>query len=113
MQHTQVTLTEAENFINKRDADKDGLDSVDLLLTTAGIQDKKFDEKSVATSSEYFQVQTRVRYQDRFSYLSSIIHRDEKTGDITLVSRDWGQKFAFPFSRDYEEKPQQDYDIDI
>ncbi len=49
---------------------------------------------ALTVRSEFFRVQVRVRYNDANSELSSVIHRDARSGNMTLLSRSFGERFG-------------------
>ncbi|MCB1614806.1 MAG: type II secretion system minor pseudopilin GspK [Pseudomonadales bacterium] len=61
----------------------------------------------------YFRVNVRARFLDTYAFLSSVLKRDPKNGEITLVSRDKGQRFIFYYSQGFVDSEPDIFDIDL
>ena len=110
--NASLQLSQAESAVETAKSQQDGFSSVEEFLKL--LPKNSFAPDELVTYSEYFEVQVRAKYNDQYAYLVSVLHRDEKTGDINLISRDRGQRFIFKHSKDYNVKEEKsEYEVDI
>lgn len=70
-----------------------GFDSVAAFLQQDGVTGERgIDPAGLSIDSQYFQVDVRARYNERVSYLTSVVQRDFLDGSMRVTGRDLGQK---------------------
>ncbi len=93
---TNLTPEKVADLIDFRDYDE-GFDDVDEFIRQAGATGAAgLDARNLSTRSEFFQIQVRARYNERYSNLTSVVHRDMVTGKMQVISRDLSQAFRRP-----------------
>lgn len=91
---TGLTADKVAELIDFRDYDE-GFDDIDEFLRQANVTGVGgIDTKGLATESQFFQVQIRARYNQRLSFLTSVIQRDSVTGNMQVISRDLSRTFV-------------------
>lgn len=63
------------------------------------------DQDAISVKSEYFEVQVRVEINGGRVELTSLIHRDSQTGELTTLNRDYSKRFA---GRQFEDNAETD-----
>lgn len=84
MLSNQVSLSEAEEIIKKRD--KSGYKSVDDFLALDSMKGKNIKKELVSISSQYYLLKARSIIGNVKSELNSILYRDEK-GEVKVLLR--------------------------
>lgn len=70
-----------------------GFDSVAAFLQQEGVTGARgIDPAGLSIDSQFFQVNVQARYNERVSYLTSVVQRDFLDGSIRVIGRDLGQK---------------------
>lgn len=78
---------EAELFAGER-RDFDRIEDVVALHAPLGAS-----VSALSVTSEYFQVQVRANLRDSRVELTSVLHRDAMSGELTVLSRNFGTRF--------------------
>ncbi|MEX2490103.1 MAG: type II secretion system minor pseudopilin GspK [Pseudomonadales bacterium] len=84
-----LTLDVAQSMADRRD-EQDGFQSVNEFLQMpemSGVPDE-----GLGVQSAFFQVNVRAHYRDRFAYLTSIIQRDQASGNMRVIYRNISRK---------------------
>ncbi len=108
--HEQVNLDQATAAISEVE-NRQGFESVEEFLSLLPKNTLTADELTV--SSEYFEVRVRAKFGDQYAYLVTAVHRSEEEGELTLISRDRGQRFIFTHSKDYNANAEEESDYEI
>ena len=68
-------------------------ESIEKFKAESSLSGLSVDDKYLGVNSLYFELATKITLSDRVVRLSSLIYRDPKEGDLTVLSRDQGQKY--------------------
>ncbi len=85
---------EAAEAITQRRDEEGGYESVQAFRQEpelAGLQG--LADGGLGVQSEFFEIRIIARYQDRFSYLTSILHRNSLDGSMRILHRDFSKTF--------------------
>lgn len=91
--NSEEAIQRLKSFIEQRKQQLNGFSSPDAFSELMNLDDDGIGEM-LGVSSEYFEVRVIAEYNGRRVWLSSVLFRDEQTGEITLLSRDTGQRFT-------------------
>ena len=83
----------AASLTQRREAQATGFDSVTTFLQLPEFAGIKVATDGLGVQSSFFEVRAIARYQERFSYLTSILHRNLTDGTIRVIYRDFSKKF--------------------
>jgi len=81
----------AEVIAGNRDL-QEGFETVEAFLQQPELAGLGVAREGLGVQSSFFSVQVIARYQDRFNYLSSVIHRNASNGEMHVISRDFSRK---------------------
>lgn len=79
-----LTLDAAQSMADRRD-EQGGFQSVDEFLQMPEMS--AVPDEGLGVQSAFFQVNVRASYRDRFAYLTSIIQRDQASGNMRVIYR--------------------------
>ena len=82
----QLPIEMAESIVQARD-EREGYESVQEFLQIPELAGMGISADALGVQSSFFEVRVIARYQDRFSYLTSLIHRDIVTGNMSVIAR--------------------------
>ena len=68
---------------------------------------------ALAVSSEFFRVQVRAEVADVRSELTSVLHRDDSSGLITVISRSFGERIDWEESEEGEQDDAEEDEYDV
>lgn len=93
-----LSLDEASSLAINRDSDNPYNTLTDFTGDPAlGDSANSVKVQGLSVQSNFFQVNIRARYQDRYANLTSIIQRDSVGGRMRVVYRDQGRKVVLSF----------------
>ena len=84
----ELTLGVAEIITAVRD-EQEGFESVEEFLRQPQLAGLGISADGLGVQSAFFEVRIVARYQDRYSYLTSLIHRDSISGAQSVLSRNF------------------------
>ena len=87
-----LTLAAAEGIVAARDQNQPYNSVNDFTGDPAITNANGIHADSLGVQSNFFQVSVRVRYHDRFGYLTSIIQRDPTDGSMRVIYRDQSKR---------------------
>lgn len=96
--NSEQTVERLKSFLEQRKQQLNGYTSPDTFIELMNLDEDEIGEQ-LGVSSEYFEVRVIAEYNGRRVWLSSVLFRDEQTGEISLLSRDTGQRFTLGNSR--------------
>ncbi len=82
----------AETLAQRRD-EEEGFKTVQEFLQTPELAGLGVQEGGLGVQSEFFEIRIIARFQDRFSYLTSILHRNSLDGSMRILYRDLSKTF--------------------
>ena len=88
----QLTLDVAESIAAIR-IEEEGFDSVDAFLQLPQLAGLGISADGLGVQSAFFEVRVIARYQDRYSYLTSLVHREITTGEQRVLLRNFMRDF--------------------
>ena len=80
-------------LIQRREQQEAGFETVDTFLQLPELAGVSVVTDGLGVQSSFFEVRTIARYQERFSYLTSIFHRNPLDGSIRVIYRDFSKNF--------------------
>ncbi|MBT4161758.1 MAG: type II secretion system minor pseudopilin GspK [Gammaproteobacteria bacterium] len=86
-----LTIEVAEAIAQKRD-EQEGFEEVEGFLQLPELAGLGVAADGLGVQSSFFKVRVIARFQDRFSYLNSIIHRNLVSGEMHVIARDFSRK---------------------
>jgi general secretion pathway protein K len=87
-----LTIAVAESLVLTRD-EQGGYETVDLFLQLPELAGLGISKDGLGVQSTFFEVRVIARYQDRFSYLTSIVQRNTVDGSMRVLQRDFSRNF--------------------
>ena len=90
---SELSREGAERLAENRDEQEKGFESVESFLRFPELAGLAVNSDGLGVQSSFFEVRTIARYQERFSYLTSILHRNPFDGSIRVISRDFSKNF--------------------
>lgn len=91
--NSEQTVERLKSFLEQRKQQLNGYTSPDTFIELMNLDEDEIGEQ-LGVSSEYFEVRVIAEYNGKRVWLSSVLFRDEQTGEISLLSRDTGQRFT-------------------
>ena len=88
----QLTLDVAESIAEGR-FEQEGFESVEEFLQLPQLAGLGMSADGLGVQSAFFEVRVIARSQDRYSYLTSLIHRDTISGEQSVLSRNFMRNF--------------------
>ena len=70
-----------------------GYESAEAFLQAPELAGLGVSADDLGVQSAFFEVRVIARYQSRFSYLTSVIHRSGVNGDMRVIHRDFSRRF--------------------
>ena len=87
-----LTFAVAESLAMARD-EQEGFETVDAFLQAPELAGLGIQGDGLGVQSSFFEVRVIARYQDKFSYLTSIVHRNSVDGSLQVLSRSFARSF--------------------
>ncbi|MBL6689654.1 MAG: type II secretion system minor pseudopilin GspK [Pseudomonadales bacterium] len=87
-----LSFEAAETLVQRRD-EEEGYETVQLFLQAPELAGLNIQADGLGVQSVFFEVRVIARYQDRFSYLTSILHRNSLDGSMRILHRDFSKTF--------------------
>ena len=84
----RLTLDVAESISSIRE-EQEGFESVEEFLQLPQLAGLGISADGLGVQSSFFEVRIVARYQDRYSYLTSLVHRDTTSGEQRILSRNF------------------------
>ena len=81
--------------MQRRD-ESEGFETLELFLQTPELAGLGVVNDGLGVQSAFFEIRTVARYQDRFSYLTSIVHRNPVNGSMRVIARDFSKSYRPP-----------------
>lgn len=91
---------EAAESLAERAIDEEGFKDLQAFMQAPELAGLGIDAQGLGVQSIFFEIRTIARYQDRFSYLTSIVHRNPVDGSMRVISRDFSKTFRPVLSAD-------------
>ena len=88
---SKMSLEAAQQLADTR-AEQEGFDSVSEFLQAPEVAGLGLTNQGLGVQSVFFEVKVTARYQERFSYLTSIIQRDLLDGTTKVIYRNSSKK---------------------
>ena len=85
---SRLTLDVAEGIAEVR-KEQGGFESVGEFLQLPQLAGLGISAEGLGVQSSFFEARIVSRYQDRYSYLTSLIHRDTTSGEQSVLSRNF------------------------
>lgn len=85
-----LTTETAESLVMRRD-EEEGFESVAAFLQSSELAGLGIADDGLSVQSSFFEARIVARYQDRFSFLTSILHRDAVNGSMRVIQRDFSR----------------------
>ncbi len=82
----------ADALVQRRD-EQEGFESVAEFLQSSELAGLGVAGDGLGVQSSFFEIRVIARYQDRFGYLTSIVHRHPVTGIMRVIQRDFSRNF--------------------
>lgn len=90
----ELDLQKAEALVASRESN--GFDSMDSFISHGELAGIKINSQLASISSNYFLAYVESRFADSRIRLQSILYRDPRNGELSLVSRDRNSRFLWP-----------------
>ena len=87
----------AASLVERRDLGE-GFESVTAFLQSPELAGLRVDEAGLGVQSAFFRIRVVARYQDRYSYLTSIVHRSPADGSLRVIQRNFSRNLVPPTS---------------
>ena len=94
---------EAAQTLSERSLEEEGFKTVQSFLQAPELAGLGVPADGLGVQSAFFEVQVIARYQDRFSYLTSVVHRDTTDGRLRVLKRDFSRQFRPAVPPDIEQ----------
>jgi len=88
-----LSFAAADGLIERREEQEAGFETVEAFLQLPELAGLRVVNNGLGVQSSFFEIRTIARYQERFSYLTSILHRNPLDGSIQVISRDFSKNF--------------------
>ena len=92
----ELSFEAAEALILQRD-EAGGFESVTEFLQLPELAGLGLSDAGLGVQSSFFEVRVIARYQNKYSYLTSIIHRSARDGALRVIQRDLSRDFSRDF----------------
>ena len=89
----ELSFEAAGVLVQRREEQDEGFETVQSFLQLPELAGVRVVTNGLSVQSSFFEVRTIVRYQERFSYLTSILHRNHLDGVIRVIYRDFSKNF--------------------
>lgn len=89
----QLSFEAADVLVQRREEQETGFETVEAFLQLPELAGVGIVTDGLGVQSSFFEVRTIARYQERFSYLTSILHRNPLDGSIRVIHRDFSKSF--------------------
>jgi general secretion pathway protein K len=89
----ELSFDTADALVQRREELEEGFESVEAFLQLPELAGVGVATDGLGVQSSFFEVRTIARYQERFSYLTSILHRNSLDGSIRVIYRDFSKNF--------------------
>ncbi len=76
-----------------RRADAEGFETVQIFLQQPELAGLGVLAQGLGVQSAFFEIRVIARYRDRFSYLTSVLHRNTLDGSMRILQRDFSRTF--------------------
>ncbi len=90
-----LTFETAESLTTRRD-EEEGFNTVAEFLQSSELAGLGIVEDGLGVQSSFFEARIVARYQDRYSFLTSVIHRDAASGSMRVIQRDFSRNIFLP-----------------
>lgn len=87
-----LTFAVAESLAITRD-EQEGFETVEAFLQAPELAGLGIQGDGLGVQSSFFEVRVIARYQDKFSYLTSLVHRSRVDGSLQVLSRSFARSF--------------------
>lgn len=88
---SQGLTYEASLTLVERRQEQEGFESVEAFRQAPELAGLGVDGDGLGVQSSFFEIRTIARYRDRFSYLTSIVHRNPTDGSMRVVQRSYSK----------------------
>ena len=88
-----LSVEAAGVLVQRREEQEGGFETVQAFLQLPELAGVGVVTNGLSVQSSFFEVRTIARYQERFSYLTSILHRNPLDGTIRVIYRDFSKNF--------------------
>jgi len=89
----ELSFEAVDVLIQRREQEETGFETVEAFLQLPELAGVSIVTDGLGVQSSFFEVRTIARYQERFSYLTSIFHRNPLDGSIRVISRDFSKNY--------------------
>jgi general secretion pathway protein K len=89
----ELSFEAAGVLVQRREEQEEGFETVQEFLQLPELAGARVVTNGLSVQSSFFEVRTIARYQERFSYLTSILHRNSLDGTIRVIYRDFSKNF--------------------
>ena len=90
---SELSFEAAGVLVQRREEQEGGFETVQAFLQLPELAGVGVVTNGLSVQSSFFEVRTIARYQERFSYLTSILHRNPLDGTIRVIYRDFSKNF--------------------
>ena len=90
---SELSFEAAGVLVQRREEQEGGFETVQAFLQLPELAAVRVVANGLSVQSSFFEVRTIARYQERFSYLTSILHRNPLDGTIRVIYRDFSKNF--------------------
>ena len=90
---SELSFEAAGVLVQRREEQEGGFETVQAFLQLPELAGVRVVTNGLSVQSSFFEVRTIARYQERFSYLTSILHRNPLDGTIRVIYRDFSKNF--------------------
>lgn len=85
-----LSIDAASSIVQARIEDE-GFETVEMFLQSPALAGMGIANEGLSVQSVFFEIRTIARYQERFSYLTSIVHRNLVNGEMRVIYRDFSK----------------------
>ena len=89
----ELSFESATVLVQRREEQEEGFETIEEFLQIPELAGVGVVTDGLGVQSSFFEVRTIARYQERFSYLTSILHRNPLDGSIRVIYRDFSKNF--------------------
>jgi general secretion pathway protein K len=89
----ELSFEAAGVLVQRREELEGGFETVQEFLQLPELAGVRVVTNGLSVQSSFFEVRSIARFQERFSYLTSILHRNSLDGTIRVIYRDFSKNF--------------------
>lgn len=98
-----LSFESADALVQRRD-EQEGFESLEAFIQTPELAGLGVVSAGLGVQSAFFEVRIIARYQDRYSYLTSMVHRHPVNGSMRVISRDFSKSYRPALSDEEDDR---------